>query len=190
VNTILITKPYDWPIWIFLLILAGFYFKRNHLPPAGTVLTVGTLLLGILSLWNSGRFLVAFRSNPFLKLFGSLSGIIITIFMTGLLFMNQHWPGLPRAILTYSGSFLFIIFTLGFIFTLPNSNYIAWTSFERKVFFRTILIPMVFVFALITLIFVFPQTYNSMLGRGVFPTPWLHDLSEIRLFDLEGIPII
>jgi hypothetical protein len=104
--------------------------------------------------------------------------------------MNQHWPGIPRVIFTYSGSFLFILFTLGFIFTLPNSNYIAWSESDRKVFFRTILIPMVFVFALITLIFVFPDTYNSILGRGVFGSPWFQDLSEINLFDLEGIPPI
>lgn len=190
INTILITRPNDRAIRLFLLIFIGFFFKRNHLPPAGMILVAGTFLLGILSLRNTGRFLITFPKNPFIKMFGSLSGIIISLFMTGLLFMNQHWAGIPRVIFIYSGSFLFVLFTLGIIFTLPYSNYIAWSESDRKVFFRTILLPMVFVFALITLIFVFPDTYNSILGRGVVGSPWFNDLSGINLFDLEGIPAI
>jgi hypothetical protein len=183
-----VLKYYDLNLVFFLVIICGLFVKRLHWPLAAEEMTIGTLLLSMISIINSGRFLVIFRNNTFLKWFGFFAGIIIALFMTGVLFMNLHWSGNVRIFLILSGCSLFIIYVLGLVFTLPNSNYISWSSIERKVFFRAVLIPMVFIFALITLIVVFSDTYNSLMGVAgegsvVFP----YEINSIRLFDLEGI---
>lgn len=170
--TYLSTPFYSWTILSFLMVFMGLYFKSNHWPAAGTLMSLGTLFLGILSIWNSVKFILVFKNNPFLRWVGFASGIIVTVFMTGLLFGNQHWSGLVKVICSYSGCLMFILLVMAIVFTLPNSNYIEWPVLERKVFFRTVLIPMIFVFALITLIFVFSDTYNSIMGRAKVTLPW------------------
>jgi hypothetical protein len=170
--TYLSTPFYSWTILSFLMVFLGLFFKRNHWPAASALMTLGTVFLGFLSIWNSVKFIMDFRNNPFLKWVGFVSGIIVTVFMTGLLYGNQHWSGLIRDTFAYSGGLMFILLVMAIVFTLPNSNYIEWHSLERKVFFRSVLIPMIFVFALITLIFVFTDTYNSILGRSKVLIPW------------------
>jgi len=184
----LVLKYYDLPLVFFLIILFGLYIKRQHWPFAAEDMTVGTCLLSVIALFNSGRFLITFKKNPFLRWFGFFAGIIIALFMTGMLYFNLHWSGNVRMILIFSGCSLFIIYVLALVFTLPNSNYIAWNNIERKVFFRAVLIPMVFIFALITLIVVFSHTYNSIMGRlGEGSFTFLYEDNSIKLFDLEGI---
>ncbi|MCX6253959.1 MAG: hypothetical protein NTV31_05710 [Bacteroidia bacterium] len=185
ITSILSAKLYSWPVLSFLLVFLGMYFKKQHWPFAGQLMSLGTLLLGILSLWNSVKFMITFRNNPFLKWIGCIAGTIVTVFMIGLLCGYQHWPG--KAVFSYSGCMMFILLVLAIVFTLPNSNYIDWTWIERKVFFRTVLLPMIFVFALITLMFVFPDTFNAIIGRKTVYFPW--EISEFELFHLEGIPI-
>ena len=183
-----VLKYYDLPLVFFLIILFGLHVKRLHWPFASDDMTLGTFLLSVIALFNSGKFLVTFKRNPFLRWFGFFAGIIIALFMTGMLFLNMSWSQNVRMILIFAGCFLFIIYVLALVFTLPNSNYIAWNSIERKVFFRAVLVPMVFIFALITLIVVFSHTYNSIMGRlgeGSFVFPY--ENNSIKLFDLEGI---
>jgi hypothetical protein len=105
--------------------------------------------------------------------------------MMGFLFMNLHWSGHIRVILIESGCFLFVFSVLGLVFTLPSSNYVAWSDIERKVFFRTVLTPLVFIFALFTLVIVFNDVYNSLAGRGFVIPPWY--LRHFELYKLEGI---
>ena len=181
--TYLTTPLYSWTILSFLLVFLGMYFKKQHWPFAGILMTSGTLLLGILSFWNSVKFMITFRNNPFLKWVGCISGTIVTVFMLGLLSGYMHWPG--RAFFSYSGCVMFILLVLAIVFTLPNSNYIDWSWIERKVFFRTVLMPMIFVFALITLMFVFPDTFNAIIGRKTVYFPW--EVYDFELFNVEGI---
>jgi hypothetical protein len=186
--SIVALKYYDLPLVFFLIVLVGLYVKRLHWVLAAQEMSIGTIFLSIVSLYNSGRFLITFRNNQFLKWFGFVAGIIITLFMTGMLVMNMHWPG--KAFCISSGCLMFIIYVLAIVFTLPNSNFISWTGVERKVFYRAVLIPMVFIFALITLIIVFPDTYDAIMGRmgrtlpgGSLP----YEVNTIKLFGLEGI---
>ena len=179
---------YDLPLVFFLIILFGLYTKRQHDAWAAEEMTLGTCLLSAIALFNTGKFLFIFKKNPFLRWFGFFAGIIIALFMTGMLYFNLHWSENVRMFLIFSGCSLFIIYVLALVFTLPNSNYIAWSAIERKVFFRAVLVPMVFIFALITLIVVFSHTYNSIMGRlgeGSFIFPY--ENNSIKLFDLEGI---
>lgn len=185
-SVLLSSRFYKWPIILFLVVVVGIFFKRNHWPYASYLMTLGTMFLGGVCLFNSNKYFSSFPRNTFLKWFGLMTGIIVVLFMTGLLFMNQHWSGTVRIILIYSGCFLFILSVLAMVFTLPFSNYVVWSDIERQIFFNTIIVPMIFILALFTLVFVFPDTYNSLLGRGVF-CPW--NQFGIELFNLEGIPV-
>lgn len=182
----LASKFYYWPVLSFFIVFGGLFFKRQHWPLAGMFITVGTLWLGIISLYNSVRFLITFRNNPFLKWIGCITGVIVVLFMTGLLFGTQHWGGFIRESFGYTGSMLFVILVLAIVFTLPNSNFIAWSEIERHVFFKAILFPMIFIFALIALTYLFPQTYNEIMRRSAIYIPWKDDV--IQLLNLEGIP--
>jgi len=180
---LLTSRYYDWPYILFLMVFIGLYYKKLHWPYSAGFLTAGTVLLATLCWYNAIKFLYTFRHNSFLKWFGSTSSIIILFFMMGFLWMNQHWPG--SAILIGFGSFIFVLTVVALTFILPFSNYVSWPDLDRKVFFRTVLIPMVFIFMLFTLIYVFPDLYNSITGRGIKFTPW--PLDDLQLFKLDSI---
>ena len=183
-----VLKYYDLPLLFFLLIFLGLFTKRLHLALAAEEMTGGTILLSIVALFISLKSLITFRDNPFLKWFGFLAGIIVTTFMMGMLAYNLHWSSMIRMVLIPSGCFMFLIYVFAFVFRLPNSDYIAWSDRERKVFYRAVLIPMVFIFALITLIVVFPDTYNLIMGReGATVSIFPYEINRIELFNLEGI---
>jgi hypothetical protein len=183
---IIAEKYYNWPIIFFFIFFDGILFKRQHWPFANFISTLGIFMISIGSLANSIRFLITLRNNTFLKWFGSVSGLIITLYMLGWVFMFQGWSREIGDVFAYSGAILFIISILGMVFTLPGSNYISWTEVERKSFFRAVLIPMVIVFALIMITIVFEDAYKKLLD---FDTARWHR-NGLELFNLEGIPKI
>ena len=182
---LLSSRYYNWPAILFMLVFIGLYYRRGHLPYGAVLMTLGTVVLALVSWFNSFKFFYTFSNNTFLKWFGFLSGIIVILFMMGFLFMNLHWSGRIREILIESGCFLFVFSVLALVFTLPSSNYVAWSEIERKVFFRTVLTPLLFIFALFTLVIVFNDVYNSLAGRGFVIPPWY--LEHFELYKLEGI---
>jgi hypothetical protein len=182
---ILAKKYYNWPMGFFVIFFTGLFFRREHWPLAGFMMSISLMFLSITSLINSVRFQFTMSKNPFLRWFGSISCFIIAIYVVGWLFMVQHWPRNIGDIFGYTGIFLYIISVLGMVFTLPGSNYLAWSKIEKKVFFRAVLLPMIIVFAFILIGNVFSSAYFWILGQG--SAPW--DISSgIRLLDLEGIP--
>jgi hypothetical protein len=189
ISLFLAVRFYTWPIFAFMVVILGIFFRRQHWPFASILMAIGTAFLAFICLYNALKINSVFRDRTFLKWFGGLTGIIVSLFMTGLLFMNQHWSGVARAILIYSGCFLFILTVLAMVFTLPFSNYVTWTEIERRVFYRTILIPMVCIFGFFILVFIFPDYYNSLMGRYVNTAPWIYADTQIQLFTLEGIPL-
>jgi hypothetical protein len=171
-----------------MLVFIGVFYRRGRLPYGAALMTLGTIVLALISWFNSFKFFYTFRNNTFLKWFGFLSGIIVILFMMGFLFMSLHWPGRIRDILIESGCFLFVFSVLALVFTLPSSNYVGWSDIERKVFFRSVLTPMLFIFALFTLVIVFTDVYNSLAGRSFIIPPWY--IGNFELYNLEGIPIL
>lgn len=177
-------KFYNWPMSFIIIFLLGLLFKTQHWPLAGTFLTIGIIFLCLVCLINSVRFQIDFRNNPFLRWFGSVSCIIVSFYMFGLLLRLQHWDVFVSQILGYTGVVMFIISILGMVFTLPGSNYIGWTVTEKRTFFRAILIPMCIVFGLIVITLIFSDLFYFMIKR--YSPSW--DLTQaIELFDLEGI---
>jgi hypothetical protein len=180
---LLTTRYYNWPLILFCLVFLGLYYKKMHWPFSASIMSIGTVLLGSVSWFNSFKFLSSFRENGFLKWIGFVSGIIVALFMMGFLFKNMAWPGAYN--LLASGSFLLVLTVLALVFTLPYSNYIAWSGIERKVLFRSVLVPLLFVFSLFTLFIVFNDAYNEIMGKFVYTPRWLNN--EVVLFNLEGI---
>jgi hypothetical protein len=183
---IIAEKFYNWPIIFFIIFFTGIFFKRQHWPLATLIGSAAIFMISVISLANSIRFLITLKKNAFLKWFGSISGLIITLYMLGWIFMLQNWPRAIGDALAYSGAVLFIISILGMVFTLPSSNFISWSEVERKSFFRMVLIPMVIVFGLIIITFVFEDGYRTLLNAD---TPRWH-IEGMKLFELEGIPKI
>jgi uncharacterized membrane protein len=98
--------------------------------------------------------------------------------------MIQHWPRDVANILGYTGMVMFIISVLGMVFTLPGSKYLSWSMIEKKIFFRSILIPMGIVFCLILISVVFSDIFFWIMDRSGRP---LEVIENIQLYDLEGI---
>jgi hypothetical protein len=177
-------RYYNWPVYFIVIFMVGLLYKSQHWPFAGIMLTTGIFFLCFVCLINSVRFQLIFTKNPFLRWFGSISCIIVSFYMLGLLFKIQHWGNFISQIMGYTGVVMFIISILGMVFTLPTSNYISWSAIEKKTFFRAVLVPMCIVFTLIIITLVFGDLfYFIMRGDG---SSW--DLNKsFDLFDLEGI---
>jgi hypothetical protein len=180
---LLTLKYYDWPVMFFFLVVVGLFYKRNHWPFAVELVTLSASVLAVFTWYNAFKFIFTFRNNTFLRWFGSLSQFVIVFFMIGFSFKHQNWA--YANIIIGAGSFLFVFSILALVFTLPFSDYVAWSDVDRKVFFRTVLVPLTFIFILFTLFFVFPDVYNSLIGRS-FKTFTLN-ISPVELMKFEGI---
>lgn len=177
-------KYFNWPMISVLIFLLGVFFKGRHWPLAGTLLTTGVVFLILTSLFNAIRFQLTMKGNPFLRWFGSISCIVISTYMCGWLIMVQHWPKEIGDIFGYIGIVLFVISILGMVFTLPRSNYIGWGVIEKKIFYRSIFIPLTIVFCLIIITLVFSEAFIWIMDRN---GPPLELENNVKLFDLEGI---
>jgi len=179
---------YNWPLIFLFVFTIGIIFKRNHWPLTGFILTISTFFIVISSIVNSIRFQFTFSHNQFLRWFGSLTCFVAALFLSGFLIRIQHWPRELGDFLGYSGSLLFLISILALVFLLPYSNYVNWSGFDRKIFYRMIILPMVFLFVFMTIVYVFEDAFRMMLEADYSSTPWQR--GNIKLFDLEGIPTI
>lgn len=176
-------KFYNNVIYLIVFVIIGFIFKRNHWPGAGIILVTcfGTAATGF---WFIAMMsLSTFKHNRFLRLFGFFMNIILSFSFIGGMLKVQHWPG--GGFFVSSGSLLFLIALLSLVFTLPNSNYIEWSSFAKKFFYRAVLVPMVFIFITSTLTFVFPETWNSLFTGFIGGEPWHMD--GIEYLRKEGL---
>jgi hypothetical protein len=180
-------KFYNWYIYLLISFSIGILFKRYHLPFAGVILSSSTFLLAIFSIANSIRFQIIFRHSSFLRWFGLMICLVTMFFFTGFLFRIQHWSAQVGDTLGYIGSLLYLISVLGMVFTLPNSNFPGWTLIDRKIFFRVIVVSMIFLFVFLTIIYVFNDAFRLMMEGDFNSTPW--SVGKIRLFDIEGISL-
>lgn len=176
-------KFYNNVIYLIVFVIIGFIFKRNHWFGAGIILIIsfGTAATGFWFI--SMMSLSTFKQNRFLRLFGFFMNIILSFSFVGGLLKTQHWPFGGFFIST--GSLFFLMAVLSLVFTLPNANYIEWSSFAKKFFYRAILVPMIFIFITSTLTFVFPETWNNLFTGFVGGEPWHMD--GIEYFPKEGL---
>lgn len=174
-------KYYNWSLVFLLLIVIAIIFRSQRWPLAGVFFTIGFTGLGCVSLYSSAIFLKMYNHVPFLKYIGFSSSIILSVVSMGLLWKYQHW--VLAGVLLNSGLVVFIPFLFAFIFTLPGSNYINWDKSERIVFFRAVIIPMIFLYILCFLMFVLPDIWTSITRMPLKP----FRMEEIDLLKMPGL---
>lgn len=174
-------KSYNWGLAFLFLIVTAIFFRRMRWPVTGILFSLGFTGLACFSYYYAVIFLKKYKHIAFLKYIGFSSSLILSIVSMGLLWKTMHWP-LTNVILN-TGLGLFIPFLFAFVFTLPNANYINWNETERTVFFRVIIIPMVFVYTLCVLMFVLPEVWISMTRNQLVP----FSMWDFELFNKPGL---
>jgi hypothetical protein len=167
VVALLLKKYYNWSLVFLLVVIIAIIFRSQRWPLTGLFFGIGFTGLGCVSFYSSAIFLKKYNHIPFLKYIGFSSSIILSIVSMGLLWKNMHWP--LAGIVLNSGLVIFIPFLFAFIFTLPGSNYINWDKSERIVFSRAVIIPMIFLYILCVLMFVFPDLWTSLTRLPLTP---------------------
>jgi len=181
VISLLSTPNYNLGIVFLVMILVAIFFRRMRWPVTGILNTIGFSGLALFSFSYAAIFLQRFKHNAFLRFIGFASCTVLSIVSLGLLWKNQHWPS--ANIILNTGLGIFIPFLFAFVFTLPGSNYINWNKNERLLFFRVIVIPMIFVYTLCVLMFVMPDLWTAITRRPLTP----FEMSDFELFVKPGI---
>lgn len=181
VVALLFKKYYNWSLVFLLVIIIAIIFRSQRWPLTGLFFGIGFTGLGCISFYSSAIFLKKYNHVPFLKYIGFSSSIILSIVSMGLLWKNMHWP--LAGIVLNSGLVVFIPFLFAFIFTLPGSNYINWDKSERIVFFRAVIVPMIFLYILCVLMFVFPDLWTSLTRLPLTP----FRMTDIDLLNKPGL---
>lgn len=178
---LVLRKYYNWSLVFLLLIVIAIIFRSQRWPMTGIFYSIGFTGLGCVSFISSVIFFKKYNHIPFLKYIGFSSSIILSIVSIGLLWKNMHWP--LAGIILNAGLVVFIPFLFAFIFTLPGSNYINWDKSERIVFFRAVIIPMIFLYILCVLMFVFPDIWTSITRMPLKP----FRMEETDLLKMPGL---
>ncbi len=174
-------KYYHWSLVFIAIIIIGIIFRTQHWPLTGAFFYLGFGSLGFFSLGLTIVFLKRYKHVSFLRYFGFSSSIVLAIVSFGLLFKNMHLPA--ANIVLYVGVILFSALLFAFIFTMPSSNFVNWNKDERRVFFGTIIIPMLFLFIISTMMVVFPDIWTNIMRQQITPF-WMN---EFDLLDKSGL---
>jgi hypothetical protein len=174
-------KYYNWILFFLVLVIIAIVFRHQRWPLASALFTFGFGGLGSVSIFSSVIYLKRYPGNPFLKYIGFFSSVVLFIVSMGLLWKNQHWP--QAGVFINVGLITFIAFLFAFVFILPNANFMNWTKHERIVFFRVIIIPMIFVYTLCVMMFVFPEFWTALLRSSLTP----FGMGDFDLLDKAGI---
>lgn len=180
ISVILSRKFYNWIFVFLVIILTAFYLRSVRIPPWQFLLAIGFSGIICISFYSAFYFLKRFDHNKFLKYIGFSSGIILTSIFMGQMFKIMHWP--MGGILQTVGVILFTPFLFAFILLLPGSDYVNWSKPDRVVFFRVIIIPMIFIYGLINIMYSIPGIW-VMLRTSIAPFGMLN----IELFTKPGI---
>jgi hypothetical protein len=147
-----------------VLMLVAIMLKRFQVPFSGTVLTITIGLFGLGSYMYGIRCLFLSDKNRFLKYVSFLGSCLITIFIMGILWKFQHWPG-GNSIVSSSHISL-VIGTLIVLLTLPSSGYLDWTLLHKQILKRLIL-PWIFIFTLFIIRYLLPSVDDILWRKDV-----------------------
>lgn len=180
---ILTRKYYNWIFLFLLIIITGFYL-RSQRDPWEPFLIAGFGGLICISFYSAYLFLKNYGNNVFLKYIGFSSSMVLSFVFAGMLWKTMHWT---LAGIFFNGAMiLFIPFLFAFVFTLPGSNYVNWSKSERTIFFRTIIIPMIFVYILCVFMFVLSDIWTSLSRARIIP----FGMFRIDLLEKPGLLIL
>lgn len=161
----------------------GILFKIQHFPGAGVLLVFGLAGLAFGSLYSSFKIKKNVKSSNFLKWFGFAIGFVLFAFSLGVMAKIQHWP--YGGIISYISIFFIVISIMALVFTLPSSNYIDWSKEDKKIFYRSIITPMVFLILLSSYLFIFRSIIDNDFFNAVKDSPFF--MNPIELLNKPGI---
>jgi hypothetical protein len=173
-------------IVIFLsLLVGGIFFKPNHWPLAGFIITcfssllsAGIFMFGIRCLYLAGR------KSHFSRL-TFIGSCVISIAYMGLMFKMQHWAGNGGIIIIgFTG---LIAGTLFILLTLPSSGYIDWQPLFKRIF-RKILIPWSLILFLYVARFMIPELNAVIFGSdqtkaSTYVSPYAFGMEDYAIED-------
>lgn len=181
VISLLVTPNYNLGILFIVMVIAAIFFRRMRWPVTGILFTIGFSGLALFSVSFAAIFINRFKHNAFLRFIGFASCIVLSIVSLGLLWKNMHWTG--AKIMLNTGLGIFIPFLFAFVFTLPGSNYINWNKSERLVFFRVIVIPMIFVYTLCVLMLPLNELWTEITKTQLVP----FGMTDFELLNKPGL---
>lgn len=158
-----LAKKADLTILISILVsFLGISFKSLHWPGAGPLLTIGFTVPSTFFFFIIFQKIKEFdkRTNRFLNFFKNLICFTLITSFLGFTFKLMHWPGGNMLKTISLPMFLLSIFSL--IFLLPGSNFIEWSKDLKRMFFRALLIPLLYMTIITTMANVFPVTFQGI----------------------------
>ncbi|MCK4665050.1 MAG: hypothetical protein KAT68_19435 [Bacteroidales bacterium] len=177
-------KYYNVFIFLIPLIIISLILKRFRMPGWPVIITLSSLVSASCFFILAIKSLFQFKDTRFLKWFGFVVSIVLFIDFTGFGFKMMHWPGAGYLIII--GTTLFIISIIVLVFTLPSANYIKWNRFDRKYFYRVIIIPLIFLFVLSAIINAFPETWQKIMSVEYSTTEYWY-MQDYELEKKEGL---
>lgn len=161
-------KKVDITILILMIIsLFGLYCKSQHWPGSGVLVVLGWAVPGLMFLFIIYKKINEYdsRTNSFMNFFKNFLCITLAICFIGGTFKFQHWPG--AGVLMYIGLPLSIISIFVVVFLLPSSNFIEWTKEHKRMFYRALLIPLLYLSIYSSMGNIFPDIFQKVVaGRG------------------------
>ncbi|MBP7077853.1 MAG: hypothetical protein KBB11_12465 [Bacteroidales bacterium] len=160
-----------------IICLSGFIFKTYHFPGASILMITGFGIGAILNMQMIHYKITSYESHINVKLNFFKNFICITLFISyfATMFRFQHFPF--GSLLEIVSLVAIIITILSFAFLLPGSNFIEWTKQHKLLFYRGLLIPVIFFASLLSLSYVFPETFSQLFSQNsnkdeFFMTPY------------------
>jgi len=180
ISVVLSRKFYNW-IFIFLvLIFTAIFLRTYRIPPWHLLVVIGFSGIAFISFYSAFYFLKKFDHNKFLRYIGFSSGIILTFIFMGQMWKMMHWP--VAGFIQTVGVILFTPYLFAFMLLLPGSGYVNWSKPDRVVFFRVIIIPMIFIWFLIIIMYVLPGIWQ-LLRSPIAP----FGMFNVELLNKPGI---
>lgn len=142
------------------IIILGHSIRYFQLSGAALILTIGYVFSSL------GLFVLAFKgtkslkNDPYVLQINTFSGWVLALVFLGMFFKLMHYKGGQMLIITGTVSLLLTIINLAF--TLPYADYLKWSEFAKKYFYRAILIPMAFAVLFMSYAFLLPNYVKSL----------------------------
>ena len=113
--------------------------------------------LFIASLYMGFRILFKIKNDNFLRYIGFLTNIIVSAASLGII---MKITSKSLHVVTLISIVTFIILLISLVFLLPNIQYTNWKVVSKKIFYRLIIFPVISVFIIITLNYIFPNNFK------------------------------
>lgn len=167
-------------IMLLVLIVLCIIYRRYRLPYSPIPLTLSIIWFALGIYMFGIRSLYIIKNNRYLINLSFSVCLLVTLAFLGLLFKLMHWPISGLLLLTSTALMLGV--TLIVLFTIPNSNYVDWSVFHKKIL-RKLLYPWIFVFLLFLFKFLVPELWVK-----IFPSERVKHKVEAG-FNMVDYPI-